>query len=121
MKQTTPIPHNPGKDNALKFLLNRGAATLVYRNWGHNCSHRPLGTIANKTGDKGTPEHCKRTQNFTTYVRLWGTARVPSTCQPLQTASIDLRIGIPLFDLQDRESKPATEKSSFWSQDFRTH
>src|SRR5210317_1689651 len=120
MQKTTPNSTLPRKRGALKLLINGGAATLVHKNWGQNFSHRPLGTIANKTGNKGTPEHCKCTQNFTTYARRWGTTRVPSTCQPLQTASIDLRIGFPLFDLQDRESKPATEKSSIWSQDFRT-
>src|SRR5210317_1235519 len=120
MQEITPNSTLPWKKGTFKLLLNRGVLTLVHRNWGHNFSNRSLGTIANKTGDKGTPEHCKRTQNFMTYVRLWGTTRVPSTCQPLQTASIDLKIGISLFDLQDRESKPAMEKSSFWSQDFRT-
>src|SRR5210317_2466991 len=120
MQKTTLNSTLPRKRGALKLLLNGGAATLVHRNWGHKFSHRPLGTIANKTGEKGTPEHCKHTQNFTTYVRLWGTTRVPSTCQPLQAASVDLKIRFPLFDLQDRESQPATEKSSFWSHDFRT-
>src|SRR5210317_112590 len=101
MQKTTPNSTLSRKRGALKLLLNRGTATLVHRNWGHNYSHRPLVLFPTKTGEKGTPEHCKCTHNFATYARLWRTTRVRSTCHPLQTASVDLRTGFPLFDLQD--------------------
>src|SRR5210317_1182756 len=100
MQETTPNSTLPQKRGTLKLLLNGGAETSVHRNWGHNFSHRPLGTIANKSGDKGTPEQCKHTQNFTTYAGSGKQQEFLPPANPFQTASIDLRVGFPLFDLQ---------------------